>query len=71
MLFPSEKEKQSEIRDAGLFFRVTKMDGLVDKLKEKARIIELTEAPVYGKTEVVFEDLNGFRITFTVEPSKL
>jgi len=71
MLFPSEKEKENEIRDAGLFFRVNKMDGLVDKLKQKARIIELTEAPVYGKTEVVFEDLNGFRITFTAEPSKL
>ncbi len=67
MLFPLGREQNNEIKDAGLYFRVYKIDGLVDKLKEKATIIELTEEPFTGKVEVVFEDLNGFRVTFMCE----
>ena len=69
MLFPSMRDSSDDIRDAGLYFKVRKMDGLIDKLKECAKIIEVTEAAIYGKEEVVFEDLNGYRITFTKEPS--
>lgn len=68
MLFYSPKENSGEVKDAGLYFKVNNMRGLIDRLKEKAKIIELTEASIYGKTEVVFEDLNGFRITFTCQP---
>jgi uncharacterized glyoxalase superfamily protein PhnB len=68
MLFPSQKEMApGAIRDAGLYFKVKSIAGLVDKLKQYARIIELTEETFYGKQEVVFEDLNGFRVTFSAE----
>jgi uncharacterized glyoxalase superfamily protein PhnB len=67
MLFQSLKEMTDEVKDAGLYFRVYNIDGLVDRLKERAKIIELTEEPFNGKVEVVFEDLNGFRITFSCE----
>jgi uncharacterized glyoxalase superfamily protein PhnB len=66
MLFPSQKQLvPGLIRDAGLYFKVQSIAGLVDRLKRMARIIELTEETFYGKQEVVFEDLNGFRITFS------
>lgn len=65
MLFPSEKKDNNSIKDAGLFFKVRQLNGLVEKLKQMARIIELTEEPHSNKVEVVFEDLNGFRITFS------
>ncbi len=66
MLFPSPKEIVPGLaKDAGLYFKVQSIDGLIDKLKQLARIIELTEQTFYGKQEVVFEDPNGFRITFS------
>jgi hypothetical protein len=65
MLFPFPLEKNNQVKDAGLFFRVASLNDLVEKLKVSAKIIELTEEPFHNKTEVVFEDLNGFRITFT------
>jgi hypothetical protein len=66
MLFPSEKQSlPGAIRDAGLFFKVQSISGLVDKLKHVARIIELTEETFDGKQEVTFEDLNGFRVTMS------
>lgn len=69
MLFPSKKENvQGQVRDAGLYFKVKSITGLVEKLIHKARIIELTEQTFYGKQEVTFEDLNGFRITFSADP---
>jgi uncharacterized glyoxalase superfamily protein PhnB len=68
MLFPSEKEiLPGHVRDAGMYFKVNALNGLVEKLKQYARIIELTEKTFYGKQEVVFEDLNGFRITFSAD----
>lgn len=68
MLFPSEKEMiPGQIRDAGLYFKVQSLGGLVEQLKLKARIIELTEQTFYGKQEVVFEDLNGYRITLAAD----
>lgn len=72
MLFPSEKQiLPGAIRDAGLYFKVQSIAGLVDKLKRVARIIELTEETFDGKQEVTFEDLNGFRITFSASGYKL
>jgi uncharacterized glyoxalase superfamily protein PhnB len=66
MLFSSEKEMlPGQVRDAGLYFKVNNINGLVDTLQQYARIIELTEETFYGKQEVVFEDLNGYRITFS------
>lgn len=66
MLFPSHKQMiPGLIRDAGLYFKVQSISGLVERLKRVARIIELTEETFYGKQEVTFEDLNGFRITFS------
>ena len=65
MLFPFPAEKNNEVKDAGLFFRVSSLNDLIERLKTKAKIIELTEEPFSNKREVVFEDLNGFRITFT------
>ena len=55
MLFPSEKEMiPGHIRDAGLYFKVHSLGGLVEQLKLRAWIIELTEQTFYGKQEVVF-----------------
>lgn len=65
ILFPFPAEKNNAVKDAGLFFRVGSLNDLVERLETKARIIELTEEPFSSKKEVVFEDLNGFRITFT------
>lgn len=65
MLFPYPAERTNEVRDAGLFFRVKSLNDLVERLQTKAKIIELTEEPFNNKKEVVFEDLNGFRITLT------
>lgn len=70
MLFLLEKDT-SEVKDAGLYFKVTNVNGLVDKLKINARIIELTEEPFTGKVEVVFEDLNNFRVTFSCDGRQL
>jgi hypothetical protein len=65
MLFPFPAEKTNVVKDAGLFFRVDALNDLIEKLKTKAKIIELNEEPFTNKKEVVFEDLNGFRITFS------
>ena len=64
MIYPSFKEKSDETRDAGLYFKVSSFNGILEKLKLAARIIEYTEDPYTGSQQVVFEDLNGFRITF-------
>jgi hypothetical protein len=68
MLYDSGKEKNGEIKEAGLFFKVQSFNGIIDKLKICAKIIELTEEPFTGNQQVVFEDLNGFRITFSSTP---
>ena len=65
MIFPFPAEKNNLVKDAGLFFRVASLNDLVERLQTRARIIELTEEPFSTKREVVFEDLNGFRITMT------
>src|SRR5687768_18358147 len=67
MLFYSGKEENSETKDAGLYFRVSSFNGLVEKLKHKARIIELTEQYESPTQQVVFEDLNGYRVTFSCD----
>lgn len=64
MLYLSQKENTEEVKDAGLYFKVRSFNGIIDKLKYKAKIIELTEEPFTPCRQVVFEDLNGFRITF-------
>jgi hypothetical protein len=64
MLYYSHKEKTGEIKDAGLYFKVHSFNDIIDKLKLYARIIELTEETFTGEQQVVFEDLNGFRVTF-------
>src|SRR5690242_12510059 len=63
MLFPFPSEKNNPVKDAGLYFRVASLNDLIERLKHQAKIIEINEEPS-GKKEVVFEDLNGFRITF-------
>lgn len=65
MLFDSQKEYTGETKDAGLYFRVDSFKGIIEKLKQCARIIELTEEPFSPTRQVVFEDLNGYRVTFT------
>ncbi|NOT51091.1 MAG: hypothetical protein HOP10_07415 [Chitinophagaceae bacterium] len=65
ILFPFPAEKNNDVKDAGLFFRVDSLNDLIERLKTKAKIIELNEEPFSNKKEVVFEDLNGFRITFS------
>ena len=65
MLFMFPSEKNNVIKDAGLFFKVANLNDLIERLKTRAKIIELTEEPFSNKQEVVFEDLNGFRITFS------
>lgn len=65
MIFPFPAEKNNEVKDAGLFFRVGSLNDLIERLKTRARIIELTEEPFSARKEVVFEDVNGFRITIT------
>lgn len=65
MLFPYPAEKSNDVKDAGLFFRVHSLNDIIERLKTRARIIEITEEPLQHKREVVFEDLNGFLITIT------
>ncbi len=65
MLFPFPTEKNNPIKDAGLYFRVDSLNDLIERLQVRAKIIELNEERFTGKKEVVFEDLNGFRITFS------
>ena len=67
MLFLLQKERWEDVKEAGLFFKVRSFNGIIDKLKEKARIIELTEEISSPVKQVVFEDLNGFRVTFSSE----
>jgi hypothetical protein len=67
MLYNSEKGANDETKDAGLYFRVHSFNGLIEKLKVNARIIELTEEVFTPVQQVVFEDLNGFRITFSID----
>jgi len=69
MLFPFPAEKNNEpdsyrVKDAGLFFKVDSLNDLIDRLQTKAKIIEIKEEPFTTKKEMVFEDLNGFRISF-------
>ena len=65
MLYNSEKDDTGETKDAGLYFKVHSFNGLIDKLKQYAKIIELTEQHSSPNQQVVFEDLNGYRITFS------
>ena len=65
MLYPQEEKKVSKIRDAGLYFKTESIDGLADNLKGKAKILEETDETFYGRREIVFEDLNGYMITFS------
>ena len=65
MLFPFPAEKNNEVKDAGLFFKVSSLNDLIERLQTKAKIIEINEDPFSNKKEVVFEDLNGFRISFS------
>lgn len=65
MLFPFPSEKNNIVKDAGLFFRVDSLNDLIDRLQQTARIIEINEEPFSTKKEVVFEDVNGFRISFS------
>lgn len=67
MLFYSGKPETGETKDAGLYFRVHSFNGLIEKLKHTARIIELTEQHESPTQQVVFEDLNGYRITFSCD----
>jgi uncharacterized glyoxalase superfamily protein PhnB len=66
MLYPDEGQL-SKHRDAGLYFKMDTIDGIADKLKTKIKILEETEETFYGRREVVFEDLNGYMITFSCE----
>ncbi len=59
-----------EIKDASLFFNVESIDEIIENLKGKAEIVELNEETFYGRKEVTFIDINGFRITFSCEPDK-
>lgn len=63
MLFYSPKIYDTPVRDAGLYFKVAQLNGIADRLRNCAKIIELNEIPFHARTEIVFEDLNGFRIT--------
>jgi len=63
MLYP-QLEKESEIRDAGLYFLVDSIDDLVPVVQREAEVIEISDRTAYGKREIVFRDLNGFQITF-------
>ena len=65
MLFPFPAEKNNEVKDAGLFFKVGSLNDLIERLQTRAKIIEINEEPFSNKKEVVFEDLNGFRISFS------
>ena len=71
MLYPSGHEKKSTVKDAGLYFDLESIDGIAERLRGIATIIETTEETFYGRKEVVFKDLNGFQITFSCEAKKI
>jgi uncharacterized glyoxalase superfamily protein PhnB len=70
MLYPLDDKRVSKVRDAGLYFSMETIDGIADNLRGKVKIIEETDETFYGRREVVFEDLNGFMITFSCLPKK-
>lgn len=71
MLYPDERNEVPEAKDAGLYFKMTAIDDLVETLKcVNAEIIEINEETEYGRREVVFKDPNGFQVTFSCEPGK-
>ena len=65
MLYPQDEERESKLRDAGLYFKMDTINGIAANLKGKVKIIEETNETFYGRKEVVFEDLNGYMITFS------
>ena len=67
MLYPEEQNKKASTRDAGLYFEMETITGLSEKLRGNVKIIEETERTFYGRKEIVFEDLNGYMITFSSE----
>jgi uncharacterized glyoxalase superfamily protein PhnB len=71
MLYPEEHEKPLSNRDAGLYFEMEKIDGFSEKLQGRVKVIEETEKTFYGRKEIVFEDLNGYMITFSCRPAKI
>jgi uncharacterized glyoxalase superfamily protein PhnB len=69
MLYPDDRTERAKIKDAGLYFKTDSIVAVIEKLKDHAEIIEITEETEYGRREVVFKDLNGFQVTFSCLPT--
>lgn len=69
MLYPAGRTGPAE-KDAGLFFILSSIEGIAEKLRRHVVRIEETEQTEYGMKEVVFWDLNGFQVTFGCEVNK-
>ena len=68
MLYPEGDGDYHKQKDAGLYFHVTSIDGIIEVIKENAEVIEINLRTEYGRKEIVFKDLNGFQVTFGCEP---
>ena len=71
MLYPDGKSDPAEQKEAGLYFTVESIDSLINILHQKAETIEVNPETEYGMKEVVFNDLNGFQVTFGCKPPKI
>lgn len=71
MLYPDGDRDATSQKDAGLYFTVPAVDTIIEVVKQKAEIIEITSATEYGMKEIVFRDINGFQVTFGCEVDPL
>lgn len=67
MLYVQLENTISNANNCGLYFKMDTITGLYEKLKGKARIIEIIDKTEYGRKELTFHDCNGFQVTFSCE----
>lgn len=68
MLYSSSENTFVNANNSGLYFKMDSIDGLLEGLEGKAKIIEVVAKTEYGRKEITFHDCYGFQITFSSEP---
>ena len=70
MLGPDEREVISPVRDSSLWFNVNAIDEIIKGLESKQIAIDVEPETFYGRSVVSFNDINGFRVSFSSEIRK-
>lgn len=68
MLYPHLENTRTHANNCGLYFQMDSIEGLLEKLEDKATIIEVMDRTEYGRKEITFLDCYGFQVTFSSEP---